>query len=71
MNTKESLRGIAMNKYLIQLNVGHTIYNISAASQDKAYRAILSYDKWYNPEWGYKVLRIDYGPSMTLRRATQ
>ena len=57
-----------MNKYLIQLNVGHTIYNISATSENKAYRAILSHDKWYNPEWGYKVLRIDYGPSMTLRK---
>jgi len=60
-----------MNKYLIQLNVGHTIYNIPATSVTKAYRAILSHDKWYNPEWGYKVLRIDYAPSMTLRRATQ
>ena len=60
-----------MNKYLIQLNVGQTIYNISATSENKAYRAILRHDKWYNPEWGYKVLRIDFGPSMTLRRATQ
>ena len=57
-----------MNKYLIQLNVGLTIYNISATSENKAYRAILSHDKWYNPEWGYKILRIDYTPSMTLKR---
>jgi hypothetical protein len=57
-----------MNKYLIQLNVGQTIYNISATSENKAYRAILSHEKFYNPEWGYKVLRIDYGPSMTLKK---
>ena len=57
-----------MNKYLIQLNVGLTIYNISATSENQAYRAILSHDKWYNPEWGYKVLRIDYNPSATLKK---
>ena len=55
-----------MNNYVIQLNVGLTIYNISATSENKAYRAILSHEKFYNPEWGYKVLRIDYNPSMTL-----
>ena len=57
-----------MNNYVIQLNVGQAIYNISATSVNKAYRAILSHDKLYNPEWGYKVLRIDYGPSMALRK---
>lgn len=57
-----------MNKYLIQLNVGLTIYNISATSESQAYRAILSHEKFYNAEWGYKVLRIDYNPSMTLKR---
>ena len=57
-----------MNNYVIQLNVGLTIYNISATSENKAYRAILSHDKWYNPEWGYKVLRTDYRPSMTLKK---
>ena len=45
-----------INKYLIQLNVGKTIYNISATSAEDAYKTILEHEKFYNPEWGYKLL---------------
>tara|TARA_A100001515_G_scaffold53399_1_gene42304 strand:+ start:884 stop:1048 length:165 start_codon:yes stop_codon:yes gene_type:complete len=43
-------------KYLIQLNIGKTIYNISASSEEEAYEIILKHEKFYNPEWGYKLL---------------
>ena len=44
------------NKYLIQLNVGKTIYNISSTSEEDAYKTILKHEIFYNPEWGYKLL---------------
>ena len=43
-------------KYLIQLNIGKTIYNISASSEKEAYKIILKHEKFYNPKWGYKLL---------------
>ena len=43
-------------KYLIQLNIGKTIYNISASSEEEAYEIILEHEKFYNPKWGYKLL---------------
>ena len=45
-----------INKYLIQLNVGKTIYNISSTSEEDAYKTILKHERFYNPEWGYKLL---------------
>ena len=48
-----------LNKYLIKLNVGHTIYNICATSEESAFNQICNHDKWYNPDWGYTVLRAD------------
>ena len=57
-----------MNNYVIQLNVGKRIYHVNGTSKECAFKSILSHDKWYNPEWGYKVLRTDYRPSMTLKK---
>ncbi len=48
-----------LNKYLIKLNVGHTVYNICATNAESAFNQICNHDKWYNPDWGYTVLRVD------------
>ena len=48
-----------VNKYLIKLNVGDTIYNICATNAESAFKQICNHDKWYNPDWGYTILRVD------------
>ena len=57
-----------MHNYVIQLNVGKKIFHVNGTSKECAFKSILSYERCYNPEWGYKVLRIDYNPSMTLKK---
>jgi hypothetical protein len=44
------------NKYLIKLNVGGTVYNISAPSEQSAWDQILKHETFYNSEWGYTLL---------------
>tara|TARA_R100001443_G_scaffold3451_2_gene10730 strand:- start:585 stop:764 length:180 start_codon:yes stop_codon:yes gene_type:complete len=48
------------NKYLIKLNVGGTVYNISAPSEQSAWDQILKHETFYNSEWGYTLLRVKY-----------
>tara|TARA_R100000458_G_C8241549_1_gene220482 strand:- start:785 stop:970 length:186 start_codon:yes stop_codon:yes gene_type:complete len=57
-----------MNNYVIQLNIGKRIYHVNGTSKECAFKSILSHERCYNPEWGYKVLRIDNGHSVTLKK---
>ena len=45
-----------MNKYLIKLNVGGTVYNLSAPTEQDAWHQVLKHETFYNPDWGYTLL---------------
>ena len=45
-----------MGKYLIKLNVGGTVYNLSAPTEQAAWQQVLRHETFYNPNWGYTLL---------------